>query len=378
METAPRHPLNAPLLLGAPACVTPLGGTLEETFAAMRAERCGLLPETFPGAPGPVHVGRCADDLLPGIGRRAERLLGAAVAQTTGGLSRDLRSLPRTAWILATTKGDVRALEEGRPQEALLPGFAQRAGTALGLPGTPIVISNACVSGTLALHMGAALIANGDADHVLVTAVDEATDFVLSGFLCLHAIANGPCRPFDDARDGISLGEAAASVVMTRDAGLFREGPVATWLGGGMGNDANHISGPSRTGEGLVRAVEAALRDARLTGGAVTHVNAHGTGSVYNDGMEHIAFARLGLGHAPVNSYKGYFGHTLGAAGLVEALLAAHGLGKGLMLCSLGARDTATLPGIDVLREHRNTTGRVLLKTSSGFGGCNAAILLHA
>ncbi len=378
METAPRAPVNDPIVLGAPGCLTPLGATLEDSFAAMHAGRCGLRPEPFPGSDAPVHVGRCDETALTGGGRRAQRLLGAAVRQTMSGLSRSLRTLPRTSWILATTKGDIRALEEGRPEDAELPLFAMRTGVALGLPGTPIVVSNACVSGTLAVHLAAGMIRNGDADHVLVTGLDEATDFVLSGFHCLHAIANGPCRPFDDDRDGISLGEAAASVVLTRDPSLFRHGPLATYLGGGMGNDANHISGPSRTGEGLVRAVQGALVDAGLAVDAITHVNAHGTGSVYNDGMEHIAFTRLGLGHAPVNSYKGYFGHTLGAAGLVEALVAVHALRQGVMLRSLGATRSVTLPGIDVLHEHRHTQGRTLLKTSSGFGGCNAAIVLRA
>ncbi|MBV6405353.1 MAG: hypothetical protein GFGODING_02121 [Flavobacteriales bacterium] len=370
--------MNGPVLLGAPGCVTPLGASLEETFTAMQAGRCGLRPEAFPGSEAPVHVGRCDEAVLTGSGRRAQRLLGAAVRRTMGGLARSLRTLPRTAWVLATTKGDVRALEEGRPDDALLPLFARRAGVALGLPGNPVVVSNACISGTLAVQVAADMVRSGEADHVLVAGMDEATDFVLSGFHCLHAIASGPCRPFDDARDGISLGEAAASVVVTRDASLFRHGPIATYLGGAMGNDANHISGPSRTGEGLVRAVESALREAALAPQAVTHVNAHGTGSVYNDGMEHIAFTRLGLGHAPVNSYKGYFGHTLGAAGLLESLVAVHALRQGLMLRSLGATGSATLPGIDVLHEHRPTAGRILLKTSSGFGGCNAAILLHA
>ncbi len=370
--------MNGPILLGAPGCVTPLGASLEESFAAMHAGHCGLRPEPFPGSEAPVHVGRCDEAVLTGGGRRAQRLLGAAVRQSMGGLARSLRTLPRTAWVLATTKGDVRALEEGRPGDAELPRFASRAGIALDLPGAPIVVSNACISGTLAIQLAADMVRYGEMDHVLVTGLDEATDFVLSGFHCLHAIASGPCRPFDDARDGISLGEAAASLVVTRDAGLFRHGPIATYLGGAMGNDANHISGPSRTGEGLVRAVDAALQQAGLTAAAVTHVNAHGTGSVYNDGMEHIAFSRLGLGHAPVNSYKGYFGHTLGAAGLVETLLAVHGLRQGLMLRSLGATCSATLPGIDVLHTHRPTAGRTLLKTSSGFGGCNAAILLRA
>lgn len=378
METAPRDPVTGPIVLGAPGCVTPLGASVEDTFTAMHAGRCGLRPQTFPGTDAPVHVGRCDESALTGSGRRAQRLLGAAVRQTMGGLSRSLRTLPRTAWILATTKGDIRALEEGRPEDAELPLFARRTGVALGLPGTPIVVSNACISGTLAVQLGAEMIRAGEADHVLVTGLDEATDFVLSGFLCLHAIASGPCRPFDDDRDGISLGEAAASVVLTRDTSLFRHGPIATYLGGGMGNDANHISGPSRTGEGLVRAVEAALRDADLSAEAVTHVNAHGTGSVYNDGMEHIAFTRLGLGHAPVNSYKGYIGHTLGAAGLVEALVAVHALRQGLMLRSLGASSSVTLQGLDVLHEHRHTQGRTLLKTSSGFGGSNAAIVLRA
>ena len=366
------------ILLGAPACLTPLGPDLPTTLAAMRAGTSALLPSPFPGSEKPVHVGRVDDVWLTGSGRRSQRMIGRVVRHTLTRLTRNLRTEPRTCFILATTKGDVKALEQGRPEDTMLPVFAARMGAAQGFSGQPIVVSSACISGTLAIKFAADLIALGEFDHALVVGFDEASDFVLSGFLALHAMATEGCEPFDDARDGISLGEASASVVLSRDRSLFQEGAVAEYVGGGMGNDANHISGPSRTGEGLVRAVEAALDSAGLTASDVGHVNAHGTGSVYNDGMEAIAFGRLGLGHAPVNSYKGYFGHTLGTAGLVEALIAVEALRQGILLRSLGATNTTAMPDMDILKENRDTSRDLLLKTSSGFGGCNAAVLLRA
>lgn len=370
--------MTAPLILfGAARAITPLAHDLRGTVAAMLAGQCALRPAPFRGNGPEVPVARITDPPRAEGARRADHLVHAVVEGTMAGLRRDIRRDPRTAWIVATTKGDILALEEGNPADARLPVWGERIAGVLGLPTPPIILSSACISGTLAIKHGADLIALGLVDHVLLIGFDMASDLVLSGFLALHAISRSPCRPFDNERDGISLGEAVVSAVLTRDPDLLQE-PLGNYLGGGMGNDANHISGPSRTGEGLVRAVNAAFRSSGLGAECIHHVNAHGTGSVYNDNMEAIAMQRLGLGGVPINSYKGYFGHTLGAAGLLECAVALEALRGGRLLRNLGARDTSAYPWLDVPLDHRTTAGDTLLKTSSGFGGCNAAIILRA
>jgi 3-oxoacyl-[acyl-carrier-protein] synthase-1 len=268
-------------------------------------------------------------------------------------------------------------LEQGDTAGSQLGLFGRAIAKELDLVATPWIISNACASGVSALILAADLVHAKEADHVLVIGVDVLSRFVLSGFGALQALSAGPCRPFDQDRDGITLGEAAASLIVSGDRAAF-DMPLGEYLGGGLANDANHISGPSRTGEGLSRAVQAALAQAAMQPDGIHALNAHGTGTAYNDAMEAQAFHRCGLQHVPVASYKGYFGHTLGAAGLLETVIAVHALREGLHLRSEGTRTPGLPLPLDVVLEHRAASGDTLLKTSSGFGGTNAATILRA
>ncbi|MCB0792691.1 MAG: beta-ketoacyl synthase [Flavobacteriales bacterium] len=363
--------------IGAPHVITPLGHDLATTLEAMREGRCAIAPTPVaPDLGGSLPAAAIPQGPWDGPSRTVD-LAARAITRIWDQVDRGARGSGRWRWVLATTKGDIHELEHGDPEAAWLPAFGERVARKAGLDHDPIIISNACISGTLAIKHAADLVALDVCDHVLVVGIDVLSDFVLSGFTALHALSARPCRPFDNDRDGISLGEAAAALIVTRDPNIFTHGPLATYLGGGMGNDANHISGPSRTGEGLYRAVQAAFRSAAIGPGDVDHVNAHGTGSVYNDNMEAIAFGRCGVAQVGLNSYKGYFGHTLGAAGTVETAIALQGLREGVLLASLGATDTSAYPDLRVMHRSEPTQGRTLLKTSSGFGGCNAAIILR-
>jgi 3-oxoacyl-[acyl-carrier-protein] synthase I len=281
----------------------------------------------------------------------------------------------RTAFILSTTKGNIEKIADKTAAPSALQLFpsAQKIAAHFGMTTQPLVVSNACISGLLALIIGQRLIRSGQYDQVIVTGADVFTQFVLSGFQSFLAVSNEPCKPFDAARNGISLGEAAATVILTADERLSR----GILLGeGASSNDANHISGPSRTGEELAGAVLKAIQLSKLTTQDMGFVSAHGTATLYNDEMEAKAFNFAGLQETPVNSLKGYYGHTLGAAGLVEAIIGMQALQHDLVLPTKGYSENGVPMPLNVAHgdpQQRNM--RHFLKTTSGFGGCNAAMV---
>lgn len=179
-------------------------------------------------------------------------------------------------------------------------------------------------------------------------------------------------KPFDADRKGISLGEACGVVLLSNKKG---EGFSVEYCAGASSNDANHISGPSRTGEGLVRAVERTLERSGITRDAIDFISAHGTGTVYNDEMESIAFNRLGLQEKPLNSLKAYFGHTLGAAGIVEVIISMLSMEHDMLFKSLEFSEQGSNK-INIIRENESKRVNVVLKTASGFGGGNAALIV--
>jgi 3-oxoacyl-[acyl-carrier-protein] synthase-1 len=177
----------------------------------------------------------------------------------------------------------------------------------------------------------------------------------------------GTLPAFDAGRDGLTLGEAAATVILSGQHGDIE------LVGGAVTNDANHISGPSRTGDGLLLAIRNTLDGEEM----VDLVSAHGTATVYNDEMESLALTRAGLGHVPVNSLKGYLGHTLGAAGVVESVLNVEAMKQNRIPGTLGFSQPGVSGKINVLKQAREVPVGTMLKTASGFGGCNAAALFR-
>lgn len=294
----------------------------------------------------------------------------------------------RLLLIVSTTKGNIDLLgkktEENINGKRLeLASLAKAVNEYFQIPNEPLVVSNACISGVSAIITGKKLIRMGMYDHVLVTGGDILSEFTLSGFHCLKAISDEPCRPYDAARKGITLGEACGSVLLSNDPGLCNDQQAFSIIrGGGQANDANHISGPSRSGKGLKIAIERALREAAPSAGlpkeALGYINAHGTATLFNDEMEAVAFHDLGLQDVPLNSMKGYFGHTLGAAGVVETITAIRQLNEGVLLKSLGYEKAGVSKNIHVLTQHTEAKDiQFAMKTSSGFGGCNAALIIE-
>lgn len=277
----------------------------------------------------------------------------------------------RTAFVFSTTKGNVSFLEEGRTSDAALTVLAKKVTEALGFKTQPIVVSHACVSGLLALAVAKRLIQIGQYDDAVVLAGDVVSEFVLSGFQAFQALSPFPCKPFDKDRAGVSLGEAAACVYVSKEKGAFKI------VGEAAINDANHISGPSRTGEGLVRSIQRAANEARMDVMDVDFISAHGTATLYNDEMEAVAFHRLGLQEIPMHSLKGYYGHTLGASGLLETVIALKAMQEQVLLPTLGFEELGVSQPVNIIRKITRQPLMRLLKTASGFGGSNAAMMIE-
>jgi 3-oxoacyl-[acyl-carrier-protein] synthase-1 len=284
----------------------------------------------------------------------------------------------RTAFILSTTKGNIVKLENQNNtiESAQLAVLAKKIANYFGFITEPIVVSNACVSGALAIVVAKRMIKAGVYDDAYVLAGDEVSKFVLSGFKSFQAMSEKPCKPYDKKRDGVTLGEAAAAVYITADESKLGIESIQI-LGDGSVNDANHISGPSRTGEGLFRSIESALKEAKLTADQIDFISAHGTATIFNDEMESIAFNRSHLEQVPMNSYKGYFGHTLGTSGLLEIVISIASTNKNLLFASKGFVDLGVTQPIAVIDINSKKNIRYFLKTASGFGGCNTAVVFY-
>ena len=284
----------------------------------------------------------------------------------------------RTGFILSTTKGNISLVEAENRQEIpesllSLNDSADRIARALGMQGESLVVSHACISGLLAMITGMRLIQAGRYDHLVITGADLITPFIFSGFRSFQAISPNPCRPFDAARDGISLGEAAATVILSAE----KSSDSIQLKGGSVTNDANHISGPSRTGHELALAILRALKQSNVEPEEIDFISAHGTATRYNDEMEAKAFHLAGLQEKPVNSLKGYYGHTLGAAGLLESVITAHSMKESILIPTLGFTEPGTELPVNIVKSFGSATLHRTLKTASGFGGCNAAIILE-
>lgn len=285
----------------------------------------------------------------------------------------------RTLFILSTTKGNIELLEEGKAENANihLHEAARNIATHFGNRNNPLVVSNACISGVMALLVAKRLLQAGLYDHVIITGADVLTKFVVSGFQSLSAISTEPCKPFDAKRKGVTLGEAAATIILSAMPSAIEANQKIQLLGGSVSNDANHISGPSRTGEELALAVRQALKDADVKKDDIDFISAHGTATLFNDEMESKAFNHVGLGDVPLNSLKGYFGHTLGAAGVVETIISAHALLNDELIPTFGYEEFGVSQPLNIITKFKHKKISTCLKTASGFGGCNAAIVIR-
>ncbi|WP_117883506.1 beta-ketoacyl synthase N-terminal-like domain-containing protein [Aureibaculum luteum] len=289
----------------------------------------------------------------------------------------NLEITAKTGLIISTTKGNVDVLDthsQFPKKRAYLAELGKQIQQFFEFKNEAIVVSNACVSGILAVSVAKRMIESGVYDNVLIASGDIVSEFILSGFQSFQAISDAPCRPFSKNRTGINIGEAAASVLVTSKKENLSPDAVEI-LGDGSCNDANHISGPSRTGEGLYRSIQSALKEATIETSTIDYISAHGTATNYNDEMEAIAINRMELSDVPVNSLKGYYGHTLGASGLLEAIVGMQSVFNNTLYASYGFDELGVSQSINVIKENIKKPLQTFLKTASGFGGCNTAVI---
>lgn len=276
-----------------------------------------------------------------------------------------------TLLIISTTKGNVDLINGDDEAAVRLGAMADDIARQLGLTKRPLVVSNACTSGVCAQVVAQRALAAGLCRYAIVCGVEAQSRFIVSGFQSFHALSPERCRPFSKNREGLNVGEAAASIIFM----LTDEVASDDWTlqAGAIRNDANHISGPSRTGEGSYRALRAVMSEAKADD--LAFVSVHGTATPYNDEMESIAVERAGLIDVPINSLKGYYGHTMGAAGLLETIMAMEATADHTVLATLGYDDELGVSRpVLVASTDRTTDKQSFVKLISGFGGCNAAI----
>ena len=357
---------------------SPLGSDTGTNYEAVKGGLSGIrIVENKSLSPHSFHASAFLmfPDLI-GDASSFERICIDSIARALSGTDISLDD-SRTIFILSSTKGNIALLAGDDINEALRKKLSLSA-TANVIAGhfhaanKALVVSSACISGVSAILLAHQLLATGRYQNAVVTGCDLLSSFVVSGFQSLSAMSVHPCMPFDRDRDGITLGECAATIVLSVNNTSISTIQVHA---GAITNDANHISGPSRTGAELARAISLTMDRSGVSADDLSCISAHGTATLYNDEMEAKAFNLAGISHVPTFSVKANIGHTLGAAGVVESVLTCRSLQEGIVLPSKNFKHPGTSLPVNINTELKISNKRYALKTASGFGGCNAAII---
>ncbi|MDF2431157.1 MAG: 3-oxoacyl-[acyl-carrier-protein] synthase [Mucilaginibacter sp.] len=359
--------------------ISPIGVTAAENFGQLKNAVSGVRQHHNKAIADEPFYASLFDDsnfISDNKHTRFERLLIASINDALQKTNIDVADR-NTALIISSTKGNISLLETEPDSTDLkkriaMPTSAKLVADYFDFVNQPVVVSNACISGIMAIITGMRLIRSGQYENVVVSGADLISKFILSGFQAFQAVSPNSCKPFDINRDGITLGEGAATVILSARQNNNDDIKV---MGGAVSNDANHISAPSRTGEELGMAIKKTMAEAHLEPDAINFISAHGTATVYNDEMEAKAITLAGLQNVPVNSLKGYYGHTLGAAGLIESIISMQSLKENIVIPTLGFDELGVSAKINVCTELLTGDFKNCLKTASGFGGCNAAVL---
>ena len=393
--------LISPLAVSAFTVTSALGHGLDAHLDALRHGRSGLTPNAFTRVPLPCWIGEVqgVDDAplpeaLAAWECRNNRLGWLGLAQdgfvTAVERARQRYGADRVAVLLGTSTSSIGATEEGyrrlddngslpadlkRPRIHAPHSLSAFVAQALGLTGPCLTVSTACSSSAKVFASAERMLRLGLIDAAVVGGVDTLCDSVLFGFNALELISTAPCRPFDRDRDGISLGEAAGFALLER----FDTAPDAPrLLGYGEASDAHHMSTPHPQGLGAELALHDALGRAGLTAAEVDYINLHGTASQKNDEVEAALITRNFPSQTRASSTKGYTGHTLGAAGIVEAVITLLALRDDLVPGNLGASQPDSACGAHFAWTSESRQLRVGLSNSFGFGGNNACLAFAA
>jgi 3-oxoacyl-[acyl-carrier-protein] synthase-1 len=375
------QPIMPAVYIVADNIYSPIGATTDENFQRVKQGISGIRKHTNPAlSADDIHLSLFNLNEIENHKQLKysifENLLISSVEDTLSNYDIKVTD-DKTILIVSTTKGNIGMLETDADHPDLKNRIALHTSAKLvanhfGFVNQPLVVSNACISGIMAILTGMRLIQSGQYETAVVVGADVISKFVLSGFQSFQAISSEPCKPFDENRSGITLGEGAATIILSSNPKYADRVKV---LGGAVSNDANHISAPSRTGEELCAAIERTLSMAGLEAEDIDLISAHGTATIYNDEMEAKAIALAGLETVPTNSLKGYYGHTLGAAGLIESIISIKSLKENVILPTLGFEKIGVSNPINICTKLTPIRLKTCLKTASGFGGCNAAVV---
>jgi 3-oxoacyl-[acyl-carrier-protein] synthase-1 len=390
-----------PLLLSSFTASSCIGTGLAATLQSLRARHCGLTPCAFDTVDLPTYIGRVAgvdaqrlpaalrdfdcrnnrlaalglaqDDFAAAVARAGERFgrerVGVFLGTSTSGILETELAYRRRDPLTGALPADFHYAEAHNSFS--LANFARRL---LRLSGPAAVVCTACSSSAKVFATAQRLIAAEVIDAAVVGGVDSLCLTTLYGFHSLQLTSPQPCRPFDAARDGISIGEAAAFALLERPPARLPAAAVLL-LGAGESSDAHHMSSPHPEGAGARAAMQQALERARLAAADIDYVNLHGTGTVSNDSAESCAVTALFGEHTPVSSTKGATGHTLGAAGALEAVICALTLQYQLMPGGVNTLRVDPALRAEYLRDNRSGRVRHVLSNSFGFGGANCALV---
>ncbi len=386
--------------------ISPLGKTSEENYLSVKAGK-SMLYAFRPGSCG-VQDGFCAslmrdealtsEELVPtsrfphvfSLKNSFERLAYASAQKAMMQAGIDVAQ-HRIVFILSTTKGAVEELtvensnpcnsSENSDRQVFLGTTALHIAKALGISSKPITVCNACISGLSALILANRLLDADAYDYAVVCGADNPRRFIISGFQSLKALSTEPCRPFDMERCGLNLGEAAATIILGKESKMDKVelgkacsiSPHFWQIGQGfIKNDAFHISAPSKTSEGLYACLQETLQGVKPDD--IGFVNTHGTATLFNDQMESVAIQRKGLSELPANALKGYFGHTLGAAGILETILSMKAADEHIIIGTRGFEELGVSGKMNISAANRSLEKPTFVKMLSGFGGCNATL----
>jgi len=382
-----------PLGISAYTATSALGRGAPAMLEALRRGAGGLKPNDFDRAELRAWIGRvagledepvsgalaefdCRNNRLAQLGLKQDGFTDAVAK------ARAKYGAKRVAVLLGTSTSGIMQTElayRNKQLQDLRYRYAQNLYSmtdfvrrSLALEGPAMTISTACSSSAKVFASAARYIEAGVADAAVVGGVDSLCLTTLHGFSSLQLVSDEPCRPFDAARKGMSIGEAAGFALLQKT-----ESAIAL-VGYGESSDAYHMSTPQPQGDGALAALRQALARAGLEPAAIDYVNAHGTATPANDRAEDRAIARLFGARVPVSSTKGFTGHTLGAAGIVEAIVCFLALEHGLVPATLNS--SAIEPGLEsqIVLQNRNSRLRNVLSNSFGFGGSNCSLVFAA
>jgi 3-oxoacyl-[acyl-carrier-protein] synthase I len=384
-----------PLSITAYTASCAAGSGRRAILESLRARRSGLAANTFTESPLDTFIGRvaeieslplpahlahweCRNNRLAWHGLQHDGFLEAVR------LAREKYGPGRVAVVLGTSTSSIGATEEGyrrltpdgqypeelrRPPVHTVHSLGSFVQEALGLSGVSVTVATACSSSAKVFPQAERLMRLGLADAAIVGGVDTLCYSVLFGFNALELVSAEPCRPFDPARKGISLGEAAGFALLERSG----QGPRL--LGYGESSDAHHMSSPHPEGLGARNAINDALSRAGLAPRDIDYINLHGTASQKNDEVEARIVATLFPESTRASSTKGWTGHALGAAGILEAVISLLAMEHGFAPGTLNTRELDEACGPQVRLENSDGPVRHAMSNSFGFGGSNCVLL---